>query len=246
MSAPPRPSESSELPSRSVIVDRFGGRSPTEFGMFLPGVITHGRRGVALTFDACGGPGGSGYDKALIRTLRASGVPATLFLNARWIEANPGLAAELAADPGFELANHGWRHRPLTVDGRAAYGIAGTRSVAQAYDEVVRGMEAVAALSGQPPRWFRSGTAHLDDVGLAVANALGVDVVNFSVNLDFGGTAATATVAANLTSARRRDIVLGHFNQPGGHTAEGLAAALPGLLDAGTRFTTLSGALADA
>lgn len=246
MSAPPRPSESSELPSRSVIVDRFGGRSPTEFGMFLPGVITRGLRGVALTFDACGGPGGNGYDKALIRTLRASGVPATLFLNARWIAANPGLAAELAADPGFELANHGWRHRPLTVDGRAAYGIAGTRSVAQAYDEVVRGMEAVAALSGQPPRWFRSGTAHLDDVGLAVANALGVDVVNFSVNLDFGGTAATATVAANLTSARRRDIVLGHFNQPGGHTAEGLAAALPGLLDAGTRFTTLSGALADA
>jgi peptidoglycan/xylan/chitin deacetylase (PgdA/CDA1 family) len=40
-------------------------------------------------------------------------VPATLFVNARWIEANPRQFRQLAADPLFEIANHGTEHRPL-------------------------------------------------------------------------------------------------------------------------------------
>lgn len=230
-------------PSRKRVVAELGRREPKHFGMFLDGMVTRGRRRTALTFDACGGPRGAHYDEKLITTLRRREVPATLFLNARWIEAFPSVAAELAADPLFELANHGHQHCPLTVRGQKAYGIPGTTSVGAAYDEIVRGMDAVAALTGSRPRLFRPGTAWADDVGLAVARAMGVRVVSFSINVDEGATASTSTVAENLGLVRSRSITLAHFNHPEGKTAEGLARALPGLLEEGRRFVRLSDAL---
>ena len=236
--------EQPPLPSRADIVAQFGGRAPKTFGLFLSGAVRHGKRKVALTFDACGGPRGSHYDKAVITTLRKAKVPATLFLNSRWIEAHRGLAAELAADPLFELGNHGWLHRPLTVRGQSAYGIEGTRSAGEAYDEIVRGLDAVAELTGSRPLWFRPGTAYADDVGIAIAHRLGVRVASFSINADYGATASKAVVIKNLKKARSKDIVLSHFNQPGGRTAEGLAKALPTMLHRGRRFATLSKALA--
>ena len=48
----------------------------------------------------------------------------------------------------------------------------------------------------------------------------------------------------DLGRARSRSITLGHVNHPEGKTAEGLAKALPKLLDSGRTFVTLSQALA--
>ena len=231
------------LPSRRRLVRELGHRRPKHFGLFLRHTVTHGRRRTALTFDACGGPRGSGYDEALVETLRRHGVAATLFLNARWITTNPTLAAELAADPLFELGTHGVQHRPLTVRGQEAYGIAGTRSVGEAYDDIVGGLDAVAELTGHRPRWFRPGTAWADDVGVEVARRLRVKVASFSINVDEGATASKKVVARNFGKARSKTITLAHLNHPEGRTAEGLAKALPRLLDAGRRFTTLSDAV---
>src|SRR5690348_5383215 len=86
---------------RERIVARYQGIRPSRWGMDLPGILTRlptSDHVAALTFDACGGPQGSGYDAKLINTLRAHQVPATLFLNSRWIDANPRPFAELAAD----------------------------------------------------------------------------------------------------------------------------------------------------
>lgn len=232
------------LPTRAEIVAEFAGRRPRQFGMFLPGVVRRGRERVALTFDACGGAHGSGYDKLVISTLRKRNVPATLFLNARWIEAHPHIAADLADDPLFELGNHGWRHRPLTVAGQTAYGIKGTSGPGEAYDEIVRGLHAVAELTGRAPRWYRPGTAWADDVGLAIAGRLGLRVISFSINADAGATASKKQVVANLKRARRTDITLGHVNQPHGRTAEGLVEELPKMIRAGRHFGTLSRVLA--
>lgn len=229
------------LPSRAEIIAEFGKRKPTEFGLFTTGVIKNTPQKTALTFDACGGGGhGDGYDAELIDTLTAFEVPATLFLNARWIKANPKIAADLAQIPLFELANHGWKHRPLTVRGQKAYGIAGSANAGEAYDEIVRGLEALAELTGTHSPFFRPGTAFSDDVGVAIAERLGVRIAAFSINADFGATAMAGTVNTNLRQAAKRDLVIGHFNRPEGATAEGLAKALPYLLDRGTEFATLS------
>ncbi|WP_068426708.1 polysaccharide deacetylase family protein [Piscicoccus intestinalis] len=245
-SASGRPARSAggggERLTRARAVADFGGRRPRQWGLRTSGAITSaGPRAVSagrvvLTFDACGGPAGSGYDAALIGTLRRLRVPATLFLNARWIAANRSQTRELAADPLFKLASHGWRHLPLSVSGRSAYGIRGTGSVAQAYDELTGATPALEAVTGTRVRWFRPGTAYCDEVAAALAHRIGTPVVGFSVNGDAGATFSPAQVASAVGAARPGDIVIAHLNHPAGGTARGYARALPRLLDAGVRF----------
>jgi hypothetical protein len=69
--APPAP-----VLTRAQVVARYGHLRPHTWGFGGPGVISDlrtSRRVIALTFDACGGPGGSGYDQALIGFLRRRG-----------------------------------------------------------------------------------------------------------------------------------------------------------------------------
>ncbi|MER6360500.1 polysaccharide deacetylase family protein [Kitasatospora sp. NPDC001527] len=234
------------VPLRATVTARYAGTAPAAWGLDVPGVLTTlpgaAAPAIALTFDACGGSGGSGYDAALVDTLRAHGVPATLFLNARWIDANPAVFESLAADPLFEIANHGTAHRPLSVTGRSAYGIAGTRDPGEAYDEIAGNLAKLTALLGRPPRFFRSGTAHYDDVATRIAADLGQQVAGFSTNADGGATLPAAQVQRELAGAAPGDIVIAHMNRPASGTARGVAAALPALLAAGRTFTRLSDA----
>ncbi|WP_380283759.1 polysaccharide deacetylase family protein [Kitasatospora purpeofusca] len=246
--AAPSPSAapSAALPTRAAVTARYADAAPTTWGLDVPGVLTTlpdaAAPAIALTFDACGGSGGSGYDAALVATLRAHGVPATLFLNARWIDANPGVFENLAADPLFEIANHGTVHRPLSVTGRSAYGIAGTRDPGEVYDEIAGNLAELTALLGHPPGFFRSGTAHYDDVATRIAADLGQRVAGFSTNADGGATLPAAQVQRELADAAPGGIVIAHMNRPGSGTARGVAAALPALLAAGRTFTRLSDA----
>ncbi|KOV09689.1 polysaccharide deacetylase, partial [Streptomyces sp. XY431] len=241
-SSPP----SGAVPTRAFVTARYADAAPAAWGLDVPGVITGLPRSaapaIALTFDACGGPGGSGYDAALVDTLRTHGVPATLFLNARWIDANPATFESLAADPLFEIANHGTAHRPLSVTGRSAYGIAGTRDPGEVHDEIAGNLAKLTALLGRPPAFFRSGTAHYDDVATRIAADLGQRIAGFSTNADGGATPPAAQVRRELLDAAPGAIVIAHMNHPTAGTAPGLAAALPTLLAAGRTFTRLSDA----
>jgi peptidoglycan/xylan/chitin deacetylase (PgdA/CDA1 family) len=235
-------------PDPSAVAAAHDGLVATQWGLDVSGVHTRlvdagpvSAPTLALTFDACGGPGGSGVDEDLLAVLTGSGVAATLFLNLRWIEANRGVAERLAANPLFELGNHGSRHLPLSVDGRSAYGIAGTQSAAEAADEVWANHQALTELTGTPPKWFRSGTAHYDEVATSIAVDLGEQPVGFTTNGDLGATASAAQVTAELVAAPAGGIVIAHMNQPGSGTAAGVAAALGRLQAARTRWVTLSG-----
>jgi len=232
--------------TRAEIVARYAHAVPHTWGFDAPGVV-HAlpttKHEIALTFDACGGPGGSGYDEALIGFLRKHEVPATLFLNSRWIDANPAIFRRLAAEPLFEIANHGTRHRPLSVTGRSAYGIPGTRSTGEVYDEIAGNQVKLARLLGSPPRFFRSGTAYCDDVAARIVTDLGERFVSFSVNGDGGATFTPQQVGSAVAAAHGGSIVLCHMNHPGGGTARGIAAAVPRLSASGLRFVRLSDAL---
>ncbi|MGV9563368.1 polysaccharide deacetylase family protein [Streptomyces sp. NPDC003480] len=240
------PSRTAPVVTRAEIVARYGHAVPRTWGFEAPGVVRAlpaGKRAIALTFDACGGPGGSGYDRALIDFLRERKVPATLFLNSRWIDANPSVFHQLAADPLFEIANHGTRHRPLSVTGRSAYGIPGTRNAAEVYDEIAGNQAKLTRLLGSPPRFFRSGTAYCDDVAARIVTDLEERFVSFSVNGDGGATFTPEQVHTTVASAHDGSIVLCHMNHPGGGTARGIAAAVPHLLATGHTFVRLSDAL---
>ncbi|MEU9451525.1 polysaccharide deacetylase family protein [Streptomyces sp. NPDC048277] len=246
--AGPSPSASggaTRLPgaTRAEIVAEYGHAVPRTWGFDAPGVVHRlpaGQQGIALTFDACGGRGGSGYDSALIDFLRKREVPATLFLNSRWIDANPSVFRALAAEPLFEIANHGTRHLPLSVTGRSAYGIPGTRSAAEVYDEIAGNRAKLTRLLGSPPRFFRSGTAYCDDVAARIVTALGERFVGFSVNGDAGATFSPEQVRTTVGSAPAGSVVICHMNHPDGGTARGIAAAVPRLLAAGRTFVHVS------
>jgi peptidoglycan/xylan/chitin deacetylase (PgdA/CDA1 family) len=203
-------------------------------------VLPTTQRVIALTFDACGGRGGGGYDQSLIDFLRQREVPATLFLNSRWMDANPAAFRQLAGESLFEIANHGTRHRPLSVTGRSAYGIAGTRSAGEVYDEVAGNQAKLTRLLGVPPRFFRSGTAYCDDIATRIVTDLGERFVSFSVNGDGGATFTPEQVRRTVTAARDGSIVICHMNHPEKGTAGGIAAAVPYLLASGYRFVRLS------
>lgn len=229
--------------TRAQVVARYGHLSPHTWGFGGPGVVRDlhtSRRVIALTFDACGGPGGSGYDQALIGFLRRRQVPATLFLNSRWINANPAAFRQLAAEPLFEIDNHGTRHLPLSVTGRSAYGIPGTRNAGEVYDEVATNQAKLTRALGAAPRFFRTGTAYSDDVAARIVAAMGVQLVTFSVNGDGGATFTPWEVRSTVIAAPGSSIVLCHMNHPESGTAQGIAAAVPYLLARGYRFVRLS------
>jgi peptidoglycan/xylan/chitin deacetylase (PgdA/CDA1 family) len=167
-------------------------------------------------------------------------VPATLFVNARWIDANRRKFRQLAANQLFEIANHGTAHRPLSVTGRSIYGIAGTGSVAEVIDEVAVNQRLITQLTGVAPAFFRSGTAYYDDVAVRVVNRLGLQVIAFNVLGDAGATYSAAQVASAMLGSTPGSIILAHMNRPDRGTAEGIAAGLPKLRKRGFRFVHLS------
>lgn len=235
--SPASPTPTPGPPGKEQIAAAFTGQIPRAWGMQLPGILTKlpaGSTGIALTFDCCGGPGGNAVDQDLIDVLQKTGTPATFFLNFRWIQANPGAAKSLAENPLFGIGNHGTRHVPLSVTGRSAYGIPGTASAAEVYDEVMINQDALHTLTGRTARYFRPGTAHLDDIAVRIVQTLGLVPVSFTVNGDGGATYPAGVVSREVRKAKAGDIVIAHANHPRGATAAGIAGVLQTLHSAGT------------
>ncbi len=230
-----------QLPTRAAIVAKYAKARPHEWGLETTGVVLRQEsKHVCLTFDACGGPYGSKVDADLLAMLRKHKVKTTLFLNQRWITANPTLARELAADPLFDLQNHGTQHLPLSVSGRKGYAEQGTHNAGEVYDEVAGNIATLTRLTGRAPRFFRSGTAHMDEVAARIVRELGQVPVNFSINGDAGTTFTRSQIIQEMSAVRPGDIVIGHMNQPRNATAEGMAVAVPKLLERGITFAHLS------
>ncbi len=228
---------------KKEIVAEYSGKAPVEWGETVRGVRTRlatGERVVALTLDACGSPKGKGFDSKLIGYLEKEKIPATLFINSRWIDANPELFLKLAANPLFEIGNHGLLHRPASVNGRSVYGIDGTRDVAELVDEIEVNARKIEELTGRKPRYYRSGTAYYDEVAVAIANRLGNEVIGFDVLGDAGATYSPAQVREALLKAGPGAIVIMHMNHPESGTAAGVMAAIPELRKHGFRFVKLS------
>jgi peptidoglycan/xylan/chitin deacetylase (PgdA/CDA1 family) len=229
---------------KAGIVSRFKNASPGQFGPFVKGVdedIVTNKKVLALTFDACGGPHGSGYDEELINFLRKKQIPATLFLSGLWMDAHPDKVKELAADPLFEIENHGLTHHPCAIAGETMYGIHGTANVGQAVDEIELNARKIESMTSRKPVYFRSATATTDEACAAIADHLEETIISYDL---LSGDAVPGTPAAvikdNLLSgARHGSIVIMHMNHPEWNGYEALKDALPELQQRGFTFVKL-------
>lgn len=228
---------------KKEIIARFGEKKAAQWGENVPGVRTRldtTEKVIALTLDACGSARGKGIDAALMDFLAREQIPATLFINARWIDANPELFKSLAQNRLFEIANHGTWHKPASISGRSVYGIAGTKDIEELVDEIALNAAKIEGISGRRPKLYRSGTAYYDEVAVEVAQALGHQVAGFSILGDAGATFSAAQVKGALLKAVPGDIALLHMNHPEAGTGAGIMAAVPELKKRGFRFVRMS------
>lgn len=217
---------------------------PQQWGENVTGVTTKfhsDKKEIALTFDACGGSERSSqYDKELIEFLTLHHIPATLFINARWIDTNPEIFIQLSRNPLFEIANHGTAHKPLSVEGKSAYGIQGTASADEVIAEIQGNNLKIEKVTGKRPAFFRAGTAYYDEQAVAIARSMGMEIGGFSILGDAGATFSAPKVAQQLISANSGDIVIFHMNHPEGGTREGIIQGIESLQNKGYIFVRLS------
>lgn len=226
---------------KQKVVEQFEMASPTVWGENIDGVVTELNtedKVVALTFDACDGTPDS-YDEVLINFLIEEQIPATLFINAQWIEENKETFTELADNPLFEIANHGYYHKPLSVSGESAYGIMGTENVEDVFDEIYKNQELIKEITNETPQYFRSGTAYYDDVAVDIIEELGLTAVNYNVLGDAGGTFNESQIVQAFGSAQEGSIFLFHMNKPHSDISSGVKEGVQMLRDEGYEFVQL-------
>ncbi|MDD5051814.1 MAG: polysaccharide deacetylase family protein [Sulfuricurvum sp.] len=217
---------------------------PKQWGENVTGVVTTfhtTKKEIALTFDACGGnERSSQYDAGLIDFLIQNHIPATLFINSRWIQSNPEVFIRLASNPLFEIANHGTAHHPLSVNGKSIYNIPGTASPEDVAKEINGNGDLIEKLTGKRPRFFRSGTAYYDEQAVEIAHENGVEIAGFSILGDAGATFSAPKVAQQIENAKTGDIIIAHMNHPESGTKEGVIQGIEKLRSEGFSFVRLS------
>ncbi len=229
---------------RTGLVSKFQNALPGKFGHAVKGVarnIVTDEKIMALTFDACGGPHGNGYDEELIVWLRSQKIQATLFIGGLWIDAHPGILNELAQDTLFEIENHGLRHHPCSINGQSMYGIHGTQNAGQAVDEIELNARKIQQITHRKPVFYRSATAASDEPCTEIARALGERIISYDV-LSGDAVAGTSTeeIIANIVKkAHPGSIVIMHMNHPEWNGYEALREAIPQLQEMGYTFVKL-------
>lgn len=226
---------------------RYRGRTALRFAEFHPSTfrrLATNEKIVALTFDACGGRHGSGFNAALIGFLEAQRVPATLFISWRWVtNGNESHFRRILANPLFQVENHGLTHRPCAVSRREIYQTASTPDLASAVMEIAGNAALLERATGRRTVFYRSGTAYYDEVAMEIAATLGHRVAGWDVlSGDVGASASADAIAEGvLRRVRSGSVVIMHMNQPAWQAAPAVERIVGSLRERGYRFVALRG-----
>lgn len=205
--------------------------------------ITSSKKVVALTFDACGGPTGSGFDSCLIQFLKKEKIMATLFISGLWIEKNDSLFRQLCSEPLFEIENHGLYHRPCSVSGKSKYGITGTENAEGAFDEIELNARQIEFYNHKKPGFYRPAAAVADEGCVSIASEVNEKIITFDV---LSGDAVPGTEASEIKEniikkINPGSIIIMHMNHPERNGFEALLEVMPELKKQGYEFVKLEG-----
>lgn len=195
-----------------------------------------GRPTVALTFDACMGK----VDDRILDTLVDNGIPATVFVTARWLKRNAAAFAVMRAHPDlFEIEDHGANHIPAVDRAASIYGIQAAGSPKAVADEVEGGAEAIVRAGAPKPSFFRGATAEYTPSSIKAIEAMGFKIAGYSLNGDGGSLLGRAGAERRFESARDGDVIIAHINQPTHEAGLGVVAGILDLKKRGYRFVLL-------
>lgn len=122
---------------------------------------------VALTFDDGPDPA---FTPRVLETLDRHGVTATFLMMGFNAARHPDLARAVVA-AGHEIGHHSWSHLDL-----------GRCDTDTAFDEIRRGRDEIARVTGVEPRWFRPPRGVLTDVGIRCAAEFGDGILMWTLN----------------------------------------------------------------
>lgn len=202
---------------------------------------------IALTFDAdltaedlrAGRPQRSFYDRGVVRTLRRTKTPATLFVTGLWAREYPNAVRAFARGRLFEVANHTYTHRAWTGH---CYGLPRVNGNSEKGSEVSRTAGLLRRLTGDRPFWFRfPGLCH-GPRDLHIVAGRGEQTVDGIPSGDAYQQDPEVIVSTVRREARPGAIFVFHMH--GGPDAPATSEALPriirGLERRGYRLVTLS------
>ncbi len=204
---------------------------------------------VALTFDADMTPGmeydlkngnvKSWYNEEVIRDLKQSQTPATLFLTGLWIKNYPEITTELAKDPLFEIANHSYSHSAFTL---SCYNLP---AIADNLDEeeIIQAEEMLKQYAPNYKKYFRFPGLCSDDFDTREARRLGYKIIGGNISgLDGYNNNSKSIINRVVSRLAPGGIIILHMH--GGHNAPRTAEALPEIIrqakEKGYRFVKIS------
>jgi len=175
-----------------------------------------GRR-VALTFDD--GPDPETTPRVL-DLLSARGVAGTFFLIGERATRQRELVRRIVS-AGHDLGNHGWRHQSLWLSG--------PRRTAE---EVRRGHDTLAEISGGPPRFFRPAWGMTNIALFPVLRRLGTPCVFWTVQTEGRRPAPPSVQVARACGRAKPGAILDLHDADGVPGAgERLIEALPAMIE---------------
>ena len=180
---------------------------------------------VALTLDACMGAA----DMRILTALVDDHIPATIFATRRWLVRNPKVVALLVAHPElFEIEDHGADHLPAVIGKAKPYGLTPAGTANAVFNEVLGGSQAVEAVTGVRPVWYRGAGALYTQDALDLIATMGLKDGGFSLNGDLGASASEDVTRTRIAAASSGDVIIAHVNQPthpaGAGVVEGVLA----------------------
>lgn len=235
------PNLQTQILTKEQILQKYQNAKPQKWGESLNGVIENfqtSQKVVALTLDLCGSKSDD-LDERIVEFLEQKRLKATFFVNSRWIEKFPLKFERLYKNPLFEIENHGFLHRPASLNGAEIYGIKGTANSSELYDEVAKNADLIEKITGTRPKFYRSGTAYYDEFAVSQIYDMGFAPVGFSVLGDAGATLSKENVLKAFRAAKNGDIIIAHANHPEKPSGEGVVMGLEELLENGFKFIRL-------
>ncbi len=199
------------------------------------GLITNGDRSarkVALTFDVCEAEGDlAGYDAGIVNVLNETQTSATFFLGGEWMRDHQAETLDLAHNPLFELGNHSWSHRDLSII-----------TADEMKNEILLPQQYMYDLLGYQTNLFRLPYGTYTEETLNILSENGLYVIQWDIvsgdpdpNID-----AQRMIGWVLQQVQPGSIIIMHANGRGWHTAEALPSIIQSIQQQGYTLVTIS------